>query len=181
MTTPTLQQLQYPIGKYQSPANISATDIKNWIRTIEFFPEKLEALVEDFDDDQLDTPYRPEGWTVRQLIHHLADSHLNSYIRFKWTLTEDKPVIKAYFEDRWADLEDGKNDDIEMSLMLIEALHKRWASMLKKLTETQFKRTFIHPESNEEISLKKLISIYDWHCRHHFEHINALAKREEWV
>lgn len=174
-------KLQYPIGKYQVPEVITSDDIKKWIQTIEFFPEKLEALVEDFDDGQLDTPYRPEGWTARQLIHHLADSHMNSYIRFKWTLTEDKPVIKAYFEDRWADLEDGKYDDIEMTLLLIESLHKRWASMLKKLTPDQLKRSFIHPETNKEIALDQLISIYDWHCRHHFAHLNNLALREDWV
>ncbi|MCX2679593.1 bacillithiol transferase BstA [Galbibacter sp. EGI 63066] len=181
MTEKELELLRYPIGKYEAPKNISAKDIKKWIKTIDDFPDLLENLVEDFDDEQLDTPYRTGGWTVRQVIHHLADSHINSYIRFKWALTEDKPLIKAYFEDRWALLEDGKNADIDLSLNLIESLHKRWTEMLKNLTDEQLKRSFVHPKSGAEISLDKLISLYDWHCRHHYAHIKALAKREKWV
>ncbi|MDG3583829.1 YfiT family bacillithiol transferase [Galbibacter pacificus] len=181
MTTEALEKLKYPIGKFTIPDNITSKDIQKWIKTIEFFPDKLESLVEDFDDLQLDTPYRPGGWTVRQVIHHLADSHINSYVRFKWTLTEEKPTIKAYHEDRWALLDDGAHADIDLSLSLIESLHKRWAYMLKDLTAKQLNRTFIHPESKAEISLKQLIGIYDWHCRHHFAHIKELAKREDWV
>ncbi|QLE02093.1 bacillithiol transferase BstA [Galbibacter sp. BG1] len=181
MTKTDLESLKYPIGKFTVPATITSHDITKWIRVIERFPYKLENLVEDFDDLQLDTPYRPDGWTVRQVIHHLADSHMNSYIRFKWALTEEKPLIKAYFEDRWADLSDAKEGDIEMSMVLLDALHARWVFMLKNLTTEELKRTLIHPVTGDELSLEDLIAMYAWHCEHHFAHINNLAKREEWV
>ncbi|MCF8714972.1 bacillithiol transferase BstA [Joostella atrarenae] len=181
MTIKEPKSLQYPIGVYESPSIIAEEDVKKWIKTIEFFPEKLESLVEDFDDGQLDTQYRPEGWTVRQLIHHLADSHMNSYIRFKWALTEDKPIIKAYYEDRWADLGDSLDGDIEMSLYLLEGLHKRWAYLLKHLSEDQLQRKLIHPENNKETTLKELIGVYAWHCKHHYAHIEELTIREDWV
>lgn len=181
MAKQDLESLKYPIGKFQFPEEYTDKNIKQWINTIDVFPQKLENLVEDFDDLQLDTPYRPEGWTVRQLIHHMADSHLNAYIRFKWTLTEDKPTIKAYHEDRWAMLEDAKDADIEMSLSLIESLHRRWVYMLKNLTTDQLQRTYIHPESNKEISLVQMIGMYAWHSKHHFAHITSLAKREDWI
>ncbi|MCM5662749.1 YfiT family bacillithiol transferase [Galbibacter mesophilus] len=181
MTTIDLKSLQYPIGKFEIPETVSASEVKKWIKVIERFPYKLENLVEDFDDLQLDTPYRPNGWTVRQVIHHMADSHMNSFIRFKWALTEDRPVIKAYFEDRWAALPDSKDGEVEWSLDLIESLHGRWVVLLKNLTETQLARTFIHPQSEKEIRLDQLIAMYAWHCEHHFAHINNLAKREEWV
>lgn len=181
MAKQDLDSLKYPIGKFQIPEKYSAKEVKQWINTIEKFPQQLENLVEDFDDLQLDTPYRPEGWTVRQVIHHMADSHLNSYIRFKWTLTEDKPIIKAYHEDRWATLEDAKDADIEMSLSLIESLHTRWVYMLKNLTSDELQRTFIHPVSDKEISLVQLIAMYAWHSEHHLAHITSLAKREDWI
>lgn len=181
MAKQDLESLRYPIGRFQVPEKYTAKEIKQWIKTIEVFPQQLENLVEDFDDQQLDTPYRPEGWTVRQLIHHMADSHLNAYIRFKWTLTEDKPTIKAYHEDRWAELEDAMDADIEMSLNLIESLHRRWAYMLKTLTSDQLKRTFVHPVTQKELSLGQLISMYAWHSKHHLAHITSLAKRENWI
>jgi hypothetical protein len=165
----------------QIPEKYTDKSVKQWINTIADLPHKLEHLVEDFDDLQLDTPYRPEGWTVRQVIHHMADSHLNAYIRFKWTLTEDRPTIKAYHEDRWATLEDAKDADIEMSLNLIESLHRRWVYMLKSLTSDQLERIFIHPVSQKEISLAQTIAMYAWHSEHHFAHITSLAKREDWI
>ena len=181
MAKQDLESLKYPIGKFQFPEEYTDKDVKQWAITIADFPQQLENLVEDFDDLQLDTPYRPEGWTVRQVIHHMADSHLNAYIRFKWTLTEDTPTIKAYQEDRWALLEDAKDADIDMSLSLIESLHHRWVYMLKNLTTEQLQRTFIHPVSKAEISLVKMIGLYAWHCKHHFAHITSLAKREDWM
>jgi len=181
MAKQDLESMKYPIGRLQIPESYTDKSIKQWIATIEKFPQRLENLVEDFDDLQLDTPYRPEGWTVRQVIHHMADSHINSYIRFKWTLTEDTPTIKPYHEDRWAILDDAKDADIEMSLSLIESLHARWVHMLKSLTTDQLHRTFIHPDTQKEISLFQLISMYAWHSDHHLAHITTLAKREDWI
>jgi len=180
MAKQDLESMKYPIGRLQIPDKYTDRNIKQWISTIEKFPQQLENLVEDFDDLQLDTPYRPEGWTVRQVIHHMADSHLNAYIRFKWTLTEDKPTIKVYHEDRWAILHDAKDADIDISLSLIESLHARWVYMLKNLTSDQLKRTFIHPEK-KEISIVQLIAMYAWHSEHHLAHITSLAKREDWI
>ena len=175
-----LEFLQYPIGKPNIPNLISPIDIQNWIQIIEEFPQKLAALVLQFSDEQLDTKYRPKGWTVRQVIHHLYDSHHNSYTRFKWTLTEEKPVIKAYFEEKWAELADGKSAPIPLSLNALTALHAKWIYLLKGLAPEQLEKTFIHPEGKEEVSLAKNIAIYAWHCNHHYAHINALKKRKKW-
>ncbi|MCQ0111912.1 YfiT family bacillithiol transferase [Zhouia amylolytica] len=179
-TAAQLELLKYPIGKYNRPSTISETKLAEWIGDIEALPSKLNNLVSDFTEQQLDTPYRVDGWTVRQVVHHLVDSHVNSYVRYKWTLTEDKPTIKAYHEDRWAELDDYKAP-IDTSLQMLEALHKRWVYLLKRLTKDDLSRTFIHPEHNTEISLAVLTSIYSWHCRHHFAHIEHLAKRKGWV
>ncbi|WP_046755640.1 YfiT family bacillithiol transferase [Kordia jejudonensis] len=175
-----LEKLKYPIGKIQIPTLITTKHIIDWIEVLEKFPERLKTLVENLSETQLNTPYRPDGWTVRQVIHHLADSHHNSYTRFKWTLTEDKPVIKAYFEDRWAELFDSKNAPIKLSLDSLTALHAKWTYFLKGLSNHELNQIFIHPEGNEEVSLKENIGIYAWHCNHHYEHINQLMIRENW-
>lgn len=166
--------LKYPIGIAAVPSEITKEDINEWILIIQNLPNKLENLLVNLTDEQLNTTYRPDGWTIRQVIHHLGDSHVNSYVRFKWTLTEDKPIIKAYYEDRWVDLSDTKNAPINISLDFLKSLHAKWTYLLKGLTDEQLKKTFIHPEGNEEISLAKNIGIYAWHCEHHFEHINQL-------
>ena len=163
------------------PNLITRQVIENWIYTIEKFPKKLETLVQNLSEEQLNTPYRDGGWTVRQTIHHCGDSHVHSYIRFKWTLTEDSPTIKAYFEDRWAKLFDTKDAPIELSLQFIKALHAKWVYLLKGLTEDDLNKTFIHPESGDEVSLKKNIAIYAWHCNHHYAHIENLLKRKNWI
>jgi hypothetical protein len=175
-----LEQLKYPIGKFTVPQPISSENLTEWIKIIENFPQQLTKLVSKFDDEQLNTPYRPDGWTVRQVIHHIADSHMNSYIRFKWALTENKPTIKPYFEDRWAELHDGKNGPILVSLYLITSLHARWVLMLKGLTPNELQHTFIHPDGGREITLAENIGIYAWHCVHHFAHINNLRKQMNW-
>ncbi len=180
MNKTELQKLRFPVGEYKPAENISADDIKNYISVIEHFPEKLRDAVEKLSEEQVDTRYRPEGWTVKQLIHHLADSHMNSYIRFKLTLTEDKPTIKPYFEDRWAELPDGKSAPAEISLSLLDSLHKRWVLMLKNLSSEQLKRTFYHPEYKKEVPLDELIHLYAWHCDHHLAHIVKLKERMKW-
>ena len=176
-----LEKLKYPIGKADIPKSISSENIKNWIATIEGFPKKLNALVENLSEEQLDTPYREGGWTIRQVVHHCYDSHHNSYTRFKWTLTEENPVIKAYFEDRWAELFDTKSAPIYLSLNAIKALHAKWVYLLKRLSTDDLNKYFIHPDGNEKVTLKENIGIYAWHCNHHFAHIKELLLRKNWV
>jgi len=176
-----LKELKYPIGKPILPDKITALDIEAWINILEEFPKKLSNLVKNLTDKQLDTTYRKDGWTIRQVIHHLADSHHNSYTRFKWALTENKPIIKVYFEDRWAELFDSKTSPILFSLNSLTALHTKWVYLLKGLSKSDLKKVFIHPEGNEEVSLVQNIGIYAWHCRHHFAHIENLLKKNDWI
>lgn len=174
------EKLKYPIGKSQIPSNISKQDIKKWIEIIEDHPKLLEKLIEGLNDEQLNTPYRPEGWTIRQVVHHLGDSHANSYVRFKWTLTENEPIIKAYFEDRWAELPDTRLAPISIGIDYLIALHSKWVYLLKSLSNEDLKKCFIHPETNKNVSLEKNIGIYAWHCQHHYEHINQLMIQKNW-
>lgn len=177
----SIEELKYPIGKAHLPDEIDADLIKQWIQILERFPEKLTDLVQNLDEIQLDTPYREGGWTIRQVVHHLVDSHTNSYIRFKWTLTEEKPLIKAYFEDRWAELADSKEAPVEMALQSLRALHAKWTWLLRRLDDKQLKRCFVHPEGNKRVSLEQNIGIYAWHSEHHYAHIENLLKRKNWI
>lgn len=179
-TQVSLEQLKYPIGKFSRPAFVTPADISKWIDEIEILPKQLRKEVESLSDAQLDTPYRPDGWTVRQVVHHFPDSHINSYVRFKLALTEDNPTIKPYIEQRWAELPDGKNASIEVSLNLLEAVHQRWALCLKNMTAEQWKRTFIHPERNQSYKLDEALAMYAWHGKHHVAHITALKERMDW-
>ena len=165
-----IDKLRYPIGKFEHKGPITTSDIQQWISDIEQLPGQLREAVGKLTPDQLETTYRPGGWTVRQVIHHIGDSHLNSLIRFKWALTEDTPVIKSYHEDRWAELQDYKDVPVEVSLAFIENLHKRWVILLRSLTAEQLSRQFIHPESGS-VSLDRNIGIYAWHGKHHLAHI----------
>jgi hypothetical protein len=152
-----------------------STKTAQWIEVIASAPSRYRAAVEGLSAAELDTAYRPEGWTIRQVVHHVADSHMNSYIRFKVALTEDQPAIRPYFEDRWGELPDAKGGDVELSLALIDALHARWVVMLRGLNVVDLQRTFYHPESKEVVQLDLNIGIYAWHSEHHLAHI-ALAK-----
>ena len=172
--------LKYPIGKFEKPAIISESDIKNWIADIGSFPAQIRLEIQDLYDPQLDTPYRLKGWTIRQVIHHCADSHMNSFIRFKLALTEENPTIKPYWEDRWAELADGKTMPVEPSLRILESLHARWIVLLKSLSENDFAKTFVHPEHGKVFTLAENTGIYAWHCKHHLAHITELKKREKW-
>lgn len=172
--------LRYPIGDVSIPKDITKEYISKCIQTIADFPGKLSDLVSDLSEEQLDTPYRDEGWTIRQVIHHVADSHQHSYIRFKWALTEDKPVIKSYYEDRWGELFDTKTSPIELSLNVITALHAKWVYFLKGLSHSELNTVFIHPDGLAEVPLNENIGIYAWHCEHHYEHINQLMIRKGW-
>lgn len=180
MESELLEQLKYPIGKAKIPEVITEIDIQKWIKILDSFPRKIRLITQNLSEEQIDTPYRPGGWTIRQVIHHVVDSHYNSYIRFKWTLTEDKPLIKAYYEDRWAELDDYKAP-IELSLKALESLHNKWVYLLKSLSQDELKRVFIHPETKEEVSLEKNIGIYAWHSRHHYSHIANLLITKDWL
>ena len=174
-----LNQLRYPIGRFSAPDEISAEQIKTYIKTIEESPVKYRKAVQDLNEEQLGTPYRPGGWTIRQVIHHVPDSHLNSYVRFKLGLTENKPTIKPYDEAKWAELDDSRDTPVEVSLTLLESLHKRWATLLRSMTEKDFQKTINHPERGE-MRLDKMLALYDWHCKHHLAHIINLRKRMGW-
>lgn len=175
-----LELLKYPIGKENTPENISKKNIEDWISVLERFPQELEFLVRELSDKQLDTPYRNDGWTIRQVIHHCYDSHHNSYTRFKWALTEEQPIIKAYFEERWAELHDSKSAPISFSIDALKALHSKWVFLLRGLNDKELEKYFVHPSGNEKVSLKKNIGIYAWHCQHHFAHIEQLMIRKNW-
>ncbi|WP_342566149.1 YfiT family bacillithiol transferase [Paenibacillus sp. FSL R7-0345] len=172
------RDLRYPIGTFEFTGEITDSVTAEWIKEIEELPERLREAVKDLNDEQLDTPYRPGGWTVRQVIHHVADSHMNALIRFKLALTEDKPVIKPYEEAKWAELPDYALP-VEPSLLLIETLHKRWVTVLRELTPADLEKTFIHPESGT-VSLGRNIGIYAWHGKHHLAHITSLCTRKGW-
>lgn len=171
--------LRYPIGPFRIDGTPTDEQIQRAIDEIAEAPAKLRAAVEALSPDQLDTPYRPEGWTVRQVVHHVPDSHLNSYCRFKLALTEDEPTIKSYHEDRWAELDEARTAPVEVSLTLLESLHKRWVLMLKALAPSDFDRTFRHPELGL-VSLAKNVCLYGWHGRHHVAHITSLRERMGW-
>jgi len=171
--------LQYPIGRFKLEGPPTQQEIGRAIDEIAQAPAKLRAAVEGLSSEQLDTPYRPGGWTVRQVVHHVPDSHLNSYCRFKLALTEDEPTIKAYHEDRWAELDDSRTTPIEVSLAMLESLHKRWVLLMKSLAPADFARTFRHPEIGL-VSLAKNVCLYGWHGRHHTAHITSLRERMGW-
>ncbi|PIF31565.1 DinB family protein [Flavobacterium sp. 9] len=175
-----LEKLKYPIGKFQAPQEYSPEYIADKIAEIESFPEKLKKETIHLTDEQLDTPYRPGGWTVRQVIHHCAESHMNCYIRLKWALTENNPVIKAYDEVLWSELNDNLNMPIQPTLTLLEGLHFRLGYIMKNLSESDLEKSFIHPENNSEYRIKQIIGSYAWHGNHHLAHITTLKKYKNW-
>ncbi|MDB5014610.1 MAG: metal-dependent hydrolase [Daejeonella sp.] len=166
-----LESLKYPIGKFTPPTVITSAHISQWIGEIAELPGKVKSVAERLDEKQLNTSYRPGGWTIRQVIHHLPDSHMNAYVRFKWAITEESPVIKPYYEDRWAECDEAKNGEITISLVLLESLHKRWVEFLKSLSGDDLKRTYIHPEHGQIFRLESVIGMYAWHGNHHLQHI----------
>lgn len=174
-----IEKIKHPIGIYKTGEKISAADVKNYIDTIEALPGKLRIEVQGLTGEQLSIPYRNGGWTIKQVIHHLPDSHLNAYARMKLMVTEDTPTAKPYDEAKWAELEDAKNAPIEISLNLLEALHKRWVIFLRSLNTEQLKSKLKHPELGDKI-MDDYIGMYAWHCEHHLAHITELKKRMGW-
>jgi len=172
--------LRYPIGRFDFDAPISDSDFPRLIALIAEAPGALRSAVAGLTRDQLETRYRPGGWTVKQVVHHVPDSHMNAYMRFKLALTEDEPTIKPYNEAAWAELADSRRVPIEVSLDLLDALHLRWVALLRAMDAADFNRGVRHPEHGRLLTMKQLLGLYAWHGRHHVAHITSLKKREGW-
>ncbi len=176
--------LRYPIGKLREDkwsGSAFGHTIKNQLlHDIKMLPANLEYSIHNLDEQQLETPYRPDGWTIKELIHHIADSHINAYTRFKLGLTENNPTIKTYDEAAWAQLPDTKHLPVNISLTLLHALHARWYQLLYDMNDAQWERTIFHPERNASITLWELLKLYSWHSRHHTAHITHLRERMKW-
>lgn len=175
-----LEHLKYPIGKFHSQPEYSQAEVKTNIQIISALPSKFINLLGNWDSEKLNTPYRPEGWTVRQLVHHVADSHINAYTRCRLALTEDNPVIKPYEEQLWAELPDAKTAPIELSLQLLRYVHLRWVLLLNSMNEADLARTYTHPASQKTYRLDDVIAQYAWHSEHHYQHAFQLAARNNW-
>ena len=174
-----MEDLRYPIGRLVRRESLTPEERRAGIATIAATPGQLRAAVAGLTDAQLDTPYRPDGWTVRQVVHHVPDSHLNAYVRFKLALTEDEPAVRPYMEDRWARLPEASSAPVEMSLALLEALHERWVTVLAAMTPAEWERTYRHPELGVQ-KVDALLAIYSWHGPHHVAHITSLRQRQGW-
>jgi len=175
-----ITKLQYPIGHFIYPDQVTPGIISKWIRILEELPVTLENMVKDLSEEQLETPYRPEGWTIRQLVHHIADSHHHSYTRFKWALTENEPLIKAYKEKEWSSLFDAKTAPIELSLSYLKALHTKIVFLLRGLSSEELDKCYVHPDGNIMVTVKENIGKYAWHSQHHCAHIHGLLRRKGW-
>ncbi|HEV2352179.1 MAG TPA: bacillithiol transferase BstA [Terriglobia bacterium] len=170
---------RYPVGKFAWPESISEDDRRKFTAQIEEMPTRLRAALHGLSEAQLDTPYREGGWTVRQVAHHLADSHMNAFIRFKLALTETEPTIKPYEQQKWAELPDGKTAPIEASLALLDSLHHRWTLLIKSMKPEEFSRPFRHPELGL-VTLERNLALYAWHSRHHVAHVTSLREQKGW-
>lgn len=174
------EQLRYPVGRFEPPDTHHPEMQDEWIDVIEALPKWMDVCIENLDEAQLDTPYRPGGWTVKQVIHHLADSHMNAYIRLKLALTEDSPVIKPYEEKLWAEMADVDIVPVNVSITLLHALHIRWGQTLRNMNPEDWERTYYHPEHERYVPMWEMTDMYAWHCRHHMEHIRRLRQRMDW-
>ncbi|CAG4991727.1 Putative metal-dependent hydrolase YfiT [Dyadobacter sp. CECT 9275] len=175
-----LEQLKYPIGRFEPQSSYSAAEVKSNIQIISALPSKFINLLGSWDSDKLNMAYRPGGWTVRQLVHHVADSHINAYTRFRLALTEDNPTIKPYEEGLWAELPDAQTAPVELSLQLIRYVHLRWVLLMNSLDENDLARTYFHPGSQKTVRLDEVVAHYAWHSEHHYQHAFQLAARNNW-
>jgi uncharacterized damage-inducible protein DinB len=180
MTTATAD-IRYPVGRFTYDGDSSREAIDRAIAQIDVLPALLRAAVDGLDEAQLDTPYRDGGWTPRQVVHHIADSHMNAYVRCRLALTENAPTIKPYDEAEWAKLPDVQLLPVEVSLDLLDAMHTRWVALLQAMTDADFERTYVHPEQEKPVPLRAVVALYAWHGRHHTAHITALRERNGWV
>lgn len=174
-----MADLRYPVGPFTAPASFTAADRTAAIKTLTELPARMRLACAGLSDAQLDTRYRPEGWTVRQVVHHTVDSHLNAYLRTKLALSDDHPTIRPYPEQIWAEMADARTAPVSMSLTLLDALHGRWVILLHSLAPADFARTLLHPERGS-MSIDDVLAMYEWHSRHHTAHITALRDREGW-
>ncbi len=172
-----MDSLRYPVGKYTPPASITSLQVSNWIDEIEKLPSQIKETIKNFKESDLEKTYRPNGWTARQVIHHLADSHVNSYTRFKLAVTEEHPAIRPYHENLWAELADGKSAPVYFSINILEAIHARWVLFLRSLKPEDFKRTLFHPESKKVYVLDEFVGMYAWHGRHHLGHLKIVSNK----
>jgi len=172
-----LEQLKYPIGRFQRPGNFDAAQVKDAIAVLRVLPSWMDTCIENLDEAQFQIPYRPGGWTIQQVVHHVADSHMNAYMRLKLTLTEDNPTIKTYAEKEWAELPDVQLVPVNISVTLLHALHRRMVAVLENMAETDWQKTFCHPEQKRNVPLWELVALYAWHSKHHTAHIRALRNK----
>ena len=175
-----MEDLRYPIGHYTMPETFSADTLNSYITIIKNFPNKLKSETGGLNVSRLNTHYRPDGWTVAQVVNHCADSHINALIRLKLALTENTPTVKPYQEALWAELVDGNDTALQNAFSILEGVHAKWAIVLNSLTEEQWVRGYIHPEKNREVKLTEFAGSYAWHCEHHLAHITKLKKRMGW-
>lgn len=166
-----MHELQFPVGHYSPIKNPSREQLDAWINTIASFPKELSILIENVSAEALNWRYRPNGWTVKQVIHHCADSHMNSIIRFKLALTEDEPTIRPYFEDRWAELPDSQDENLNDVILLLTGLHAKWTLLLRSIAPEDLRREFLHPEHGKKFNIAETIGSYAWHCEHHLAHV----------
>ncbi|MES2812260.1 MAG: putative metal-dependent hydrolase [Bacteroidota bacterium] len=173
-----LETLKFPIGQFHFNPDCSEDEINNWKNTIHYFPEKIKLVVSNLSVEQLNWNYRPNGWTIKQVVHHCADSHMNSLIRFKLALTEDTPTIRSYEEQLWAELPDGVSNDLSASIKILEGVHHRWSIVIQSFKEIDYEKKFFHPSSQRLVTLKEAIGLYAWHCDHHLAHIHQALEHK---
>ncbi len=175
-----IEELKYPIGRYMKPEGYNANELRSWINILKALPMWMDACIENLDVYQLETPYREGGWTIQQVVHHVADSHLNAFIRLKLALTEDNPTVKPYKEELWAALEDTKQVPVNVSVTMLHAVHRRMVALLERMTDAQWLRTYYHPEQERSVPIWEMVAMYAWHSKHHTEHIRRLRERMGW-
>lgn len=175
-----IEQLKYPIGQYQKPETTSPELQKEWITALKGLPKWMDACIENLDEDQLKVPYREGGWNIMQVVHHLADSHMNAYIRLKLALTEDKPIVKPYNEKAWAELPDNNSVPVNVSVTMLHAMHRRMVATLEQLEPEDWDRTYFHPEHKRLFPIWELVALYAWHGKHHTAQITTLRERMNW-
>ena len=181
MSETTSIDLRFPVGKFQFQEAGAAAELQSWIKEVIAFPKDMRTALQGLDKEKLSWRYRPDGWMIKQVVHHCVDSHMNSLIRFKLTLTEESPTIKPYHEDRWAELPEGLNDDLRSSLNMLDGIHEQLAQIMSRLTKEELKREYVHPEHGKRFTLIEAVALYAWHGRHHHAHVlQALASNGKW-